>query len=149
MTVLLPPHTERAGETWISGAPQLLSAELREPASLLIPTCGGFAAAAFPQKTDVEQSAISLQVPLPPKGSQRVPPILPGSEATVGEAECLPAGRAERVGSWKPSLVLRRRLGCVLPFRGIKQVSLFRLHGLPSRQLSSTFFAFSSKCHLP
>lgn len=87
-------------------------------------------------------------MPLPPKGSQRVPPILPGSEATVGEAECLPAGRAERVGSWKPSLVLRRRLGCVLPFRGIKQVSLFRRHGLPSRQLS-TFFAFSSKCHLP
>lgn len=81
---------------------------------------------------------------LPLKGSQRGSPILPGSEVAVGEAEPLPAGWMERAGSGKPSLVLRRRLGCVSPFRGIKQVSPFRLHGLsPPRQLSSAFLAFS------
>lgn len=56
------------------------------------------------------------------------------AKAAVGEAEHLPARRTERAGSWKPSLVLRRRLGCVSPFRGIKQVSPFRGQGLPSLQ---------------
>lgn len=83
---------------------------------------------ASPKNTNAEQPASYLPALLPSKGSQRYLRFSLAAKVAVGEAERLP----ERAGSWKPSLVLRRRLGCVLPFRGIKQVSPFGLHGLPS-----------------
>lgn len=79
-----PPQAERAGEPQREAAPQLPSARLRGPASLPSPTCRGSSAVASPQKTDVEQSASNLLALLPPKDSQQVSWILPGSKGGCG-----------------------------------------------------------------
>lgn len=91
------------------------------------------------------RSSRSQVLPVPTCGVPQVRfPML--SRHGCGTPEPVPA---ERAGPGKPSLVLRRRLGCVSPFRGIKQVSPFGGTGSPPCRLSSAFLAFSSECHGP
>lgn len=113
---------------------------------------GGFSVSRWAAQLSCSHAAAAAPAPLPvpavpaefPRCGPVPAPSGPGT-AVAHLSPYLPRGPAPG----KPSLVLRRRLGCVSPFRGIKQVSPFGGTGSPPCRLSSAFLAFPSECHGP
>lgn len=136
---------EPAGEVRVAAAPRLPPARLRGAVSLPSPTCKEAPQLRLSPKRQMRSSLQAVSQHLAPQGLAAGISDPPWQRGGCGRGRALTCRLdTERAGSGKPSLVLRRRLGCVSPFGGIKQVSPFRLHALsPPRQLSSAFLAFS------